>query len=953
MEGSLLHYGLGHDDNPPGRGSGRYAYGSGKNPNQHLENMTLGQQKAYYMSEYRDKVPEGMSLEGYVAGILGYKNSSDLRNAISAESARAEQERMDKIRKLYFDPDNPITSPTEIEKRTGIPEPTVRGYIKKFGQQTKNEFNSQIADQLKALVKEKTCVDVGLGVEYSLGITETRKDKIINMLEEEGYQIIPYYQKQLSTGKNTTVNLLCPEGMTYEEVKEFVRDKGWGTVDQYVTDENGNRSILGIPPVQSVGLDRVLIKYKEDGGDIKDGVIELKRDAEDLSLGAARYAQVRIGVDDQYYLKGVAVYGDDKDFPPGKDIIFNSSKSNELPLNKVLKEMKKDVITGEIDQDNPFGASIKREEELVLAKRTYIDPVTGEEKVSPINIVSEQGDWAKWSKNTPSQFLSKQSPDLIKQQLDLAYLKKAAEFEDIRTIGNESVRRVALQNFFEQCDTAAVELKGAAFHRQQTHLLLPLTTLEDGQIYAPNFKTGEEVFLIRYPHQGKFEIPKLTVNNNNKEGQRIIGNAPDAVGVSNLTAHQLSGADFDGDTVTVIPYNVMPNSSKHNAIAVEKARKELMEFEPKDAYKAYPGMLKVKDDPKFDTQMEMGKVSNLITDMTLKEAPTDEIIRAVKHAEVVIDAEKHNLDWRRSEQENGIEELRKKWQGKSGGGASTLISRASSPAYVNERRLSFKVDEETGKKITFDTHATKRQRKPTGEVDEYGRKVYENTGKRIPKTQKSTKMAEAEDAYELLSVPNDPARSNVKEVLYADYANSLKSLANRARLEWSKTPTAKKDSSAEKAYAKEVEELDTMFVRINQNSPRERYAQQRATNNYYKKLKERDYLEEEDRKKIKNQCLSEARSAVKADKGFKTLTPRQWEAIENHAISGTKAERIIKKVDSKMLMQYALPKANRQISASKQSLIKSLARQGVPQSEIAEQLNISVGTVNKYATPAQ
>lgn len=26
----LLHYGKGHDDNPPGRGSGRYAFGSGK-----------------------------------------------------------------------------------------------------------------------------------------------------------------------------------------------------------------------------------------------------------------------------------------------------------------------------------------------------------------------------------------------------------------------------------------------------------------------------------------------------------------------------------------------------------------------------------------------------------------------------------------------------------------------------------------------------------------------------------------------------------------------------------------------------------------------------------------------------------------------------------------------------------------------------------------------------------
>lgn len=35
----LAHYGKGHDDNPPGRGSGRYPWGSGKNPRQHEEDL--------------------------------------------------------------------------------------------------------------------------------------------------------------------------------------------------------------------------------------------------------------------------------------------------------------------------------------------------------------------------------------------------------------------------------------------------------------------------------------------------------------------------------------------------------------------------------------------------------------------------------------------------------------------------------------------------------------------------------------------------------------------------------------------------------------------------------------------------------------------------------------------------------------------------------------------------
>ena len=44
-----------------------------------------------------------------------------------------------------------------------------------------------------------------------------------------------------------------------------------------------------------------------------------------------------------------------------------------------------------------------------------------------------------------------------------------------------------------------------------------------------------------------------------------------------------------------------------------------------------------------NTQTEMGKISNLITDMTLKGATQDELARAVRHSMVVIDAEKHMI----------------------------------------------------------------------------------------------------------------------------------------------------------------------------------------------------------------------------------------------------------------------------------------------------------------------
>lgn len=45
----------------------------------------------------------------------------------------------------------------------------------------------------------------------------------------------------------------------------------------------------------------------------------------------------------------------------------------------------------------------------------------------------------------------------------------------------------------------------------------------------------------------------------------------------------------------------------------------------------------------------MGVISNLITDMTLRGADEKELARAVKHSMVVIDAEKHGLDYKRSE----------------------------------------------------------------------------------------------------------------------------------------------------------------------------------------------------------------------------------------------------------------------------------------------------------------
>lgn len=931
FEKFLMHVGVAHDDNPPGRGSGRYGFGTGENPMQHMENMTLGQQKAKLMKD-------GYS-EKDAAYILGYKTTSELRAAVRKASEEALAEKSAEIEKLYS---KGITSPTAISRELGIPEGTVRSYIKNSGKKTRLEKTNEVKDQLKERVKQDKYIDVGIGTEYCLGISEEKKKHLLKQLEDEGYELHNYYQTQLGTGKRTTTKILCPPGVTTDEMlKDFKSGKyEVHAVDRFIENVDGTRSILGLPPVNSVDQSRIQFVNDPD----RDGLIELRRNVDDISLGRARYAQVRIGVDGKYYMKGMAVYGDN--VPEGKDIVFYHSKGEDAPIEgKILKNMKENKFTGEVDKDNPFGASIKNENELVFGQRYYIDPKTGEKKVSAINIVNEEGDWTKWSRNTPSQFLSKQQPGLIKQQLNLSYLQKKDEFSDIKSIQNESVKRVMLENFAENCDKAAVDLKGASLPRQQTHVLLPLKTLKDNEIYAPNYQTGEEVILVRYPHEGTFEIPRLVVNNNNKEGKRIIGNsAPDAVGIPGVAARQLSGADFDGDSASVIPYRTYPGSSKYNQLKTDKAIKDLVDFDPKHEYPAYEGMTKVKDQPGWDKQQQMGSVSNLITDMTLFGAPTAEIIKATRHAMVIIDAEKHNLDWKKSEKDNEIKALKKKWQGREDAGAASIISRASAMKYKAEEELRYEIDPVTGAKITLPTGKTKKERKVVGK-DEKGNKIYADTGRYVPVMQKSTKMREAKDAYELVSNPKNP---NEKERLYADYANQMKQLANEARLEYAKTPTAKKNIESSKAYAKEAQELENLVTEINKNAPRERLAQRRASTNYYKKKREREDLDKDDLKKLKNQCLAEARFNAGASPIRPNLTPKQWQAIENHAISGTKAEYIIKKMQSKDVLSYALPKEGSKLSDAKIALIKAYGRQGSSISEIAEEMGVSTSTVQKY-----
>ena len=233
---------------------------------------------------------------------------------------------------------------------------------------------------------------------------------------------------------------------------------------------------------ESMDSSRLMIRYKEDGGIEKDGLIEIRRGVKDLSLGNDSYAQVCILVDNDRYLKGIAVYSDGKDMPDGVDVIFNTNKGKNVPMREVLKDAEKNLKK---DPDNPFGSTIKAN-----GQSMYIGG-DGKEHLSLINKRTSEGDWQ---------------------------------------------------------DSVAVHL----------HVIIPVSSMKDDEIYAPKYEDGTKLALVHYPlhypRGGIFVIPVLTVNNKQAQAKKMMPkDAIDAVGINSKVASQLSGADFDGDAVICIP----------------------------------------------------------------------------------------------------------------------------------------------------------------------------------------------------------------------------------------------------------------------------------------------------------------------------------------------------------------------------------------------------------------
>lgn len=838
MSEDLQHYGV-------KRRSGRYPWGSGKDP----------QRSQDILSKVDELKGKGFS-ETEIAKQLGM-NTSQLRSEITIGNNIRKQVLMEGVQSRVERGD----SNTKIAKDLGISEATVRNYKTQKDQVFEKQLDN-ISLSLRENIEDVGYLDVGVGVERQMGISKDKLKAAIQQLESEGYVVHEIYVKRLTDpSKYTTVKVL-----TKEKDLEVVKQNSDKIRPPDAWTDDGGLTVQGLQPIKSVDWKQIEIRYGEEGGADKDGVIELRRGAKDLDLGSKNYAQVRIAVNDSHYLKGMAMYSDD--MPKGKDIVFNTNKPKGTDKEKVLKELKD-------NPDNRFGATIK----------------AGGQR-GALNIVNEEGDWNKWSSTLSAQFLSKQPQKLVKDRLDKTYESLIKEYGELSVLTNPLVKKHLLQKFNDGLETKQRHLKAEGLPKTKSHVILPFPGMKPNEVYAPNYKDGDSVVLVRYPHGGIFELPELKVNNKGP-AKNIIKNAIDAIGIHPSVAQKLSGADFDGDTVYVIPNN-------KRQIKTSRSLKELKNFDPISYQVANKT---ITPDRK---QKEMGVVSNLITDMTIKGATQGELARAVKHSMVVIDSEKHRLDYKQSAIDNGINALKTKYQthvspvtGKQSKGASTLISKS-------KQKMTEK-DPETGKTVTM-----KRKGKPVYLVNH-------------------------------LSDANKLSSGSAVENLYASYINKVKKLDTKSKKTILGIKPVVRNKEAAKLYSAEVKSLDKKLNKALLNAPRERQAQLQASKNFYAKRTED--MTKDDLKKLKNQVLSAARIKVKAERSTITFTDKEWKAVQAGAISNDKLGKILNNADLKQVKQLATPKPRTKMPTARLTRARGMLNKGYTYAEVAQQLGLSVSAL--------
>lgn len=903
----LKHYGI-------LRKSGRYPWGSGKDP---YQRATL------FSQAVSDLKKQGID-EKEIAKAMGL-SVAQLRDTttIAKEEIVAEQTaRVVALKDRQWSDD-------AIAKELGISPGTVRLRLKNSTQLKESALRAT-ANVIRDAVDKYKIVDVGKGVEHLMNISSTKLRAALAVLRDEGYETYTVPVRQVgSRGQNTNQLVLVPKGTGFGGARKMTDQIH--TMGEWT--EDGGLSYLNVRPPKSVSSKRMQVVYES----ADDGTIYVRPGVPDLDMGKNTYAQVRILVDGTHFVKGMAVLSND--LPDGVDFQVHSNKTSDVGKLGALKPVKR-TPDGEVDMENPFGTTIKRQ---------IMEPGNDEKVRSALNIVNEPGDWEEWRNSIPSQVLAKQPKSLIESQLAETRSQAAARLDEIKAITNPVVRQKALEDFAGTLDSDAVDLRAAAMPRQATKVIIPMSKMNKNEIYAPTFETGEKVVLIRYPHGGKFEIPEVVVNNNNRTAKKLLGQARDAIGIHPDVAERLSGADFDGDSVVVIPNRSGKIKGEQSLKPSEKNTyaRELGDFNPRAKYGNYVETADGKGSFRLmkNTGLEMGMITNLITDMSIQGASADHIVRAVRHSMVVIDAEKHKLDYKQSEIDNGIAQLRKMYQSKDdpskpAGGASTLLSRATAGVRLPDEKLrpakeGGPIDPETGALVYVPTGKTRSK---------YDPKTQTYTDEKVPVTIEKKRLANTDDAFTLVRDKNDPV-----ERLYAEHANAMKALANQVRLEAYNTKAPPRNPLAAQQYKAEVDKLSADLKAAEKTKPLFRRADVIAGQTVKMKRAEDPLLRTDPDRlaKVERQASAAARARLGLKKPVIDISDTQWDAIQSGAVSPSKLRSILEYADRKRVSELATPRKNTVVTTAISARARAMLATGAAPADVAAALGISPSTLRE------
>lgn len=934
------------------RKSGRYPW----DPSLHLP-------KNYKFIEDRDEMKKRGLSDNEIAKQMGL-STTVYRSKVTIAKEELKQYNMQRISKLQSE--GMIID--DIAKTIGTTGQTVRNYLDEIKNPNKSARAQRVqteavAQTLEDAVKRSKYIDVGKGVEIQMGISKEKLKSGLNALVESGeYEVHNLRIAQVTDKNNSTpVKVLTKKGVERSEIYKNM-DKV-RPVEEFAI--NGDaRMFQQMERPKSIGWDRVHIRYAipegqkghgtNDDGAMMDGAMFLRPGVKDLNLGKASYAQVRIAVGDTHYLKGMALYGTEEMFkgiPKGTDIIFNTNKTANKTPQEVLKELKKNPEGGApIDGPNPFGATVKRQNTLVDAKgnpvyKSGVKDRFGNKvpEIGSINIVNEEGDWGSWSKALSAQFLSKQPTTVVHERLKATMKQVQDEYESIQKVTNPVIKKQLMESFVSDLESKQVHMKAAAPKGFQGHVILPVPDMKENEVYAPNYKNGEKVVLIRYPHGGRFEIPELTVNNNSVARKMISKDSPDAIGIHPKVASKMSGADFDGDTAYVIPNNKGKFKSRDSL-------KELKNFDP-NMYADKPGTF--TPITKRYQQTLMGVVSNLITDMTLQGAPSNEIARAVKHSMVVIDAEKHKLNYKRSAEENGIDALMKRYMTHVDKVKYGDLERYNPKTRRVDKVIDpdkLKKDLTPGKEYTSASTIISRHKQSVitdgYQVEVPDPKSKSGGTKMVWRNKKETYLVNMVKDANVFLGPN----ATKTEHHYADYINELKAFKNKVDSEMSGIKMPARDPKAAKIYAEEVLSMKDKVNQVKINRIKERQAQRMAEVSSKAEIARRsedEVLKKDEISRIKQQALNKARSMVGAERTPVTITDDEWDAVQSNAVSGTLLKELVSFMDDSQLKSLATPRANKQMTDARKSKAKALLANGYTIAQVAEALGVSSSTIGK------